>query len=70
MSSAKHVDPSSQWLVFFFVCFGLVMLGIVLFFARDFNSQQTPAPASGGHGGMILPQDGEYAPHVFRLPVV
>jgi hypothetical protein len=69
MSGEKHADPSSKWLFFFFVCFGIVMLGIVLFFARDINTQPAVAPGSGGHGGMILPIDGEYAPHVHRLPI-
>ena len=69
MSAGKHSDASSKWLVFFFVCFAIVLLGIVIFFARDYNSQQSQAPSSGGHGGMILPQDGEYAPHAQRLPV-
>jgi hypothetical protein len=64
--SEKHADPSSKWLFFFFVCFAIVLLGIVLFFARDINSQPAVAPSSGGHGGMILPSDGEYAPHVRR----
>jgi len=63
MSETAHKDPSSNWLIFFFVCFALVMLGIVIFFARDINKEQ-PAKPAGGHGGMILPIDGQYAPHV------
>lgn len=69
MSTEKHSDASSKWLVFFFVCFAIVMLGIVIFFARPFDSQQAQPPSSGGHGGMILPQDGEYAPHAQRVPL-
>jgi hypothetical protein len=68
MSAEKHSDASAKWLFFFFVCFAIVLLGIVIFFARDVNTQQAPAPG-GGHGGMILPQDGDYAPHARRLPV-
>jgi hypothetical protein len=69
MSAEKHSDASTKWLVFFFVCFAFVLLGIVIFFARPFDSQQSQPAPSGGHGGMILPQDGEYAPHAQRLPV-
>jgi uncharacterized membrane protein len=68
MTADKHSDPSSKWLIFFFICFAFVMLGIVIFFARDINTQQPSAPA-GGHGGMILPGDGNYAPHARRPPI-
>lgn len=64
MTETTHKDPSNGWLIFFFVCFALVLIGIVAFFARDINSEPEVKPASGGHGGMLLPQDGQYAPHV------
>ncbi len=65
MTESAHKDPSSNWLIFFFVCFALVMLGIVIFFARDINKEQQNKPAPGGaHGGMILPTDGHYAPYI------
>jgi uncharacterized membrane protein len=67
VTDEKHVDPSQRWLFFFFICFALVMLGIVLFFARDINMQPANAPASGGHSGMISPQDKNYDPAPVQL---
>jgi hypothetical protein len=62
--TTEHKDPSFRWLIFFFVCFALVMIGIVVFFARDINNESEVKVAPGGHGSMILPMDGQYAPHV------
>jgi hypothetical protein len=59
----EHKDPSFTWLIFFFVCFALVMIGIVVFFARDIN-KEPEIKAAPAHGGMILPNDGKYAPHI------
>jgi len=52
----KHNDPSSGWLVFFFVCFAIVLLGIVVFFARDINSENPSNTAPAEHGSMLMPQ--------------
>lgn len=61
----EHKDPSWNWLIFFFVVFALIMIGIVIFFARDINKEPEDKVApGGGHGGMILPIDGKYAPHI------
>ena len=54
---AHHKDPAQGWLVFFFVCFGIVLLGIVIFFARDVNDQSNAPAESGGHKSMIIAQD-------------
>jgi len=54
---AHHKDPSQGWLIFFFVCFGIVLLGIVIFFARDVNNQGDAPAESGGHHGMIIVRD-------------
>lgn len=51
----KHNDPSNGWLIFFFVCFAFVLLGIVLFFARDINSETPSKPSAGEHSSMALP---------------
>lgn len=59
----EHKDPSVNWLIFFFVVFALIMLGIVVFFARDIN-KETPVKVAPAHGGMLLPTDGKYAPPV------
>lgn len=68
MTASEHQDPSNRWLIFFFVCFVLVLLGIVVFFARDINKQPEVNPNAGGaHGGMILPQDKE---HMYQIRVV
>jgi len=53
MTVSEHQDPSNRWLIFFFVCFALILIGIVVFFARDVNKEPEVKPASGGaHGGM------------------
>jgi hypothetical protein len=54
---AHHKDPAQGWLIFFFVCFGIVLLGIVIFFARDVNDQSNAPAESGGHHGMIIVHD-------------
>lgn len=69
MSGETHSDTSKNWLIFFFICFFFTVLGIGLW-ARFFYDVNAPEPeAVGGHGGMILPVDGEYAPHanIWRL---
>jgi len=54
---------------FFFVCFFFIMaIGAVAIFTYNANAPE-PAPAAGGHGSMLLPQDGEYAPHVQHQPL-
>ena len=57
MTGEKHHDTSANWLYFFFVCFGIIMLGIVFLFARDVN-QETTKPSPSGHS-MILPGERE-----------
>jgi hypothetical protein len=64
MSDATHSDVSLKWLSFFFVCFILVIVGIGLTALCTYNVNAPEPKPSGGHGGMILPQDGQYAPHV------
>jgi uncharacterized membrane protein len=52
MTASEHQDPSKRWLIFFFVCFALVLIGIVVFFARDINNEPEVKPAAGSaHGG-------------------
>lgn len=66
--TAHHKDPSNSWLIFFFICFAFILVGIVIFFARDINKQpESQAPAGGAHGGMILPQDQQ---HMYQIRVV
>ncbi len=67
MTETAHKDPSSNWLIFFFICFALVLLGIVIFFARDINKEPETKPAGGAHGGMILPQDKQ---HMYQIRIV
>ncbi len=69
MSSTEHSDASHKWLIFFFVCFALIMaIGMWAICCYNVNAPE-PKPGGGGHGGMILPQDGEYAPHARVWPV-
>lgn len=70
MSEATHEhDSSPRWLLFFFVCFVIVMaIGLVAIFTYDANAPEAPAAGGGGHGSMLLPMDGEYAPHARIWP--
>lgn len=73
MSEAAHGhnDPSPRWLVFFFVCFVIVMaIGLVAIFTYDANAPEQAPASGGGHGSMLLPMDGEYAPHARIWPRV
>lgn len=64
MSDGTHSDISLKWLTFFFVCFILIWtISLIAIFTYNANAPE-PKPSGGGHGGMILPQDGQYAPHV------
>jgi hypothetical protein len=56
MAESEHKDSSRSWLIFFFVCFALTLIGIVVFFARDINKESQPA-STGSHSSMILPSD-------------
>ncbi len=57
MTEAHHSNPAAKWLFFFFCCFGTILLGIVIFFARDVNTQNDAdkANSGGGHHSMVLP---------------
>ena len=57
MTTETHSKANEYWLMFFFVCFVIVLVGIglVAAFTYDVNAPEK-APAGGGHG-MILPQD-------------
>ena len=69
MTEGTHSDVSGKWLTFFFVCFILVMtIGLFAIFTYNCNAPEAK-PSGGGHGGMILPQDGRYAPHVHLFVV-
>lgn len=57
MAEKTHSDVSRNWLVFFFVCFVVVMgIGLVAIFTYNANAPVVK-PAAGEHGSMILPQD-------------
>lgn len=64
MSHADGFDWNKFFLVLFFFCFIIVMsVGAVAIFTYNANAPQ-PSSGGGAHGGMLLPQDGQYAPHV------
>jgi hypothetical protein len=63
---AHHKDPASKWLIFFFVCFGMVVLSIGVFAAFTYKVDAPEEAPAAGHHGMMLPQDGDYAPHAAR----
>lgn len=63
MSGEGHDNSSQRWLIFFFICFMCIMaIGISAIFLYHVNAPEKK-PATGGGHGMILPVDGEYAPH-------
>ena len=68
MSAETHNDPSRRWLTFFFVCFTLTVFAIGVWACFCYKADAPDAPASGGHGGMILPSDGQWAPHAIVWP--
>jgi uncharacterized membrane protein len=59
VTGEQHHDTSRAWLYFFFICFGIVLLGIVIFFARPVSDQSQQAPSTGGHS-MILPSQSDF----------
>lgn len=55
-SEQHHTDTSFNWLIFFFVCFAIIMaIGVWAIFCYNCNAP-APQPGSGGHSGMIMPQ--------------
>jgi hypothetical protein len=51
MSVPGHRDPAQGWLIFFFVCFAMVVFGLGVFanFTYDVNAPDVPAAGGGGH---------------------
>lgn len=68
MTEKAHHDTSHAWLIFFMVCFAITVLGIGVWALCCYDVNKKPAAPTGGHG-MILPMDGDYAPHAAKLPV-
>lgn len=65
-----HNKQLDAWFKAFFTMFWLVMaIGIYAIFNYKVDAPE-PKPGGGGGHGMILPQDGEYAPHARSWPVV
>jgi len=64
---AHHQDPSSKWLIFFFVCFGMTVLAIGVFAAFTYNVNAPEVAPEAGHHGMIMPQDVPHAQHVWTV---
>ena len=63
-----HNKTLDTWFKAFFTFFLLVMaIGIYAIFNYKVDAP-VPKPGGGGHG-MILPQDGEYAPHARIWPI-
>ena len=58
---AHHQDPSSKWLTFFFVCFGMTVFAIGVFALFTYHVDAPEGAAEAGHHGMSLPQDVPHA---------
>lgn len=64
VEETESFDWNKFFLYFFFICFIFTMsVGAVAIFTYDANAPEKKPSGGGGHG-MILPQDGQYAPHV------
>jgi hypothetical protein len=48
---SEHKDPSRTWLVFFFVCFIVSVVGIGVWASMCYNVNAPEPAATGGHGG-------------------
>ncbi|MBX9691287.1 MAG: hypothetical protein K2Z81_02815 [Cyanobacteria bacterium] len=57
--SEGHSDTSHNWLIFFFTCFGIVMLGIGLWALTSYQVDAPETPSGGGHS-MIQPHDVQF----------
>ncbi len=64
---AHHKDPSSRWLIFFFVCFGMTVFAIGVFAAFTYNANAPEAAPEAGHHGMLLPQDVPHSLHAWTV---
>lgn len=63
-----HNKTLDAWFKTFVTIFWLVMaIGIYALFTYKVDAPE-PKPGGGGGHGMILPQDGEYAPHARIWP--
>jgi cytochrome b subunit of formate dehydrogenase len=60
VSEDQHSNSSVKWLYFFFICF-IVVMAIGGFAIFTYNANAPEAAPSSAHGGMLLPQDGQYA---------
>lgn len=51
MSAPGHRDPAQGWLIFFFVCFAMVVFGIGVFakFTYDVDAPEVTTSGGGGH---------------------
>lgn len=49
MSAPEHKDPNKAWLIFFFVCFIGVVVGIGVWAKLCYDANAPEAPVSGGH---------------------
>ncbi len=58
--SEGHSDTSHNWLIFFFTCFGIVMLGIGLWALSSYKVDEPEVPSGGGGHGMIQPYDAPF----------
>ena len=70
MSENPLSDSSVRWLIFFFICFIATDGHFGGFAIFTYNANAPEPKRSSAHGGMLLPQDGEYAPHAQVWTVV
>lgn len=62
MTENEHSDVSGAWLIFFFVCFGIVVLGIGVYTAINSSTNPPETKPSGGHSRLTLPQNDPHSP--------
>ncbi len=63
-ASKSSINWSRFFLIFFGICFVLVMaIGFCAIFTYNANAPE-PAPGGAPHGSFLLPGSGKYAPYV------
>jgi hypothetical protein len=64
MTTETHSKANEIWLIFFFICFVIVLVGIGLLAVCTYNVNAPEGKPAAGEHGMLLPQ--QHAHPVFN----